>query len=176
MATPQTAINAGINFLKSKSVVYPRSFVAFTLINSAIIATKMQFNEQITHARLGVVVISPINCPRYQKATQLPQMNAPLAVSHDIMPLRAALIEPGNNDIAANENRATAYSDASTPGCYMTIFAQAKLDAHNAHKMTTTPRQNRPSLVITDSSAMYAPSSGVMGASAKNMEASSDVV
>mmetsp|Transcript_34694 Transcript_34694/g.62482 ORF Transcript_34694/g.62482 Transcript_34694/m.62482 type:complete len:228 (-) Transcript_34694:119-802(-) len=116
IATPVTAIRAGINFFKSKSVIYPRSLVEFTLINSATIATNIQLREQITHALLGVVVISPINCPKYPKATHIPQTNAPLAVSHDIEPFLTAFIDPGTSANAASENRATAYKDASTPG------------------------------------------------------------
>ncbi|MBV5335521.1 hypothetical protein JZU48_00400, partial [bacterium] len=73
IATPATAINAGINFRRSKSATYPLSFALSILVNSAIIATKMQLSEHITHALLGVVVMSPTVCPKYPNATHDPQ-------------------------------------------------------------------------------------------------------
>jgi hypothetical protein len=75
----------------------------------------MQFSEQMTHDLLGVVSNNPINWPMYPNATQDPQYIAPRAVSQLMFPLRIELIDPGNSDKAATENRATANVDASTP-------------------------------------------------------------
>jgi hypothetical protein len=65
IATPNTAMVAGMSLRMSKSVYsYPFSLLSFTLEYSATIATKMQFNEHITQALLGVVVINPTICPK----------------------------------------------------------------------------------------------------------------
>ena len=90
-------------------------------------ATKMQLRLQITQLLLGDVVISPMVCPKYRKATHDPHISAPLAVSQSIPPLSAAWMDPGSSERAASENRATAYKLASTPGCANTTLAQVKL-------------------------------------------------
>mmetsp|Transcript_52221 Transcript_52221/g.156741 ORF Transcript_52221/g.156741 Transcript_52221/m.156741 type:complete len:215 (-) Transcript_52221:276-920(-) len=123
-------------------------------MNSATTATKTQCIEQITQLLDAVVVSSPRVWPRYPNATHAPHVMAPLAVSQSMAPRRAAATAPGARARKATEKRVTAYSDESIPGSAMMSLAAAKLDAHNAHRIATTPFHANDSTADIFSSAI----------------------